>query len=144
MIYLEYLRGQQPCNLLEQNKLFTQEKTSTPKGFLWDTNMAAAMSGKNSVLIILNNSKEWNFTQGLPEQSMENLFFMRLRAKYVTLWVNFQTKTNKKIRTIEILWWFRYIHLHLFGFKILVRCFGYMYVWLCNSKHKFKQDCCYV
>ena len=28
-------------NLLEQNKAFTQEKSSTPRGLVWDTNMAA-------------------------------------------------------------------------------------------------------
>ena len=29
------------ANLLEQNKAFTQEKSSTPRGLVWDTNMAA-------------------------------------------------------------------------------------------------------
>ena len=28
-------------NLLEQKKAFTQEKSSTPTGLVWDTNMAA-------------------------------------------------------------------------------------------------------
>ena len=29
------------ANLLEEKKVFTQEKSSTPTGLVWDTNMAA-------------------------------------------------------------------------------------------------------
>ena len=31
------------ANLLEQKKSFAQEKSSTPTGLVWDTNMAAVL-----------------------------------------------------------------------------------------------------
>ena len=34
-------RGQHLCKLLEQKKAFALEKSSTPTGLVWDTNMAA-------------------------------------------------------------------------------------------------------
>ena len=39
------------ANLLEQKKAFTSEKSSTPTGLVWDTNMAAMTSCENTQLI---------------------------------------------------------------------------------------------
>ena len=38
-------------NLLGQNNAFTQEKTSTPTGLVWNTNMAAVTSCENALYL---------------------------------------------------------------------------------------------
>ena len=36
-------------NLVKQKKVFTQEKSLTPTGFVWNTNMAAVTSCENAL-----------------------------------------------------------------------------------------------
>ena len=50
-------RGQHLCKFIGTKKAFTKEKSSTPTGLVWDTNMAAVTSRENAICTELHKLK---------------------------------------------------------------------------------------